>query len=184
MGDTEAPSAGSDREAQTGEEARGQLLEAFQHSADLVAQMGEWSELHHVLHRVLAALSPLRTHLRVAEHRATAPTDDRALLRMWRACQAELDQLADKGWSNTIGRSLGPDGTKNPPPDWGVSIAPLRREIGERLREEAWSVEGLIDLADEMEQACHCYLNLADRELRQVVEQMRRLHTCLLGGLQ
>jgi hypothetical protein len=45
-------------------------------------------------------------------------------------------------------------------------------------------MEGLIDLADEMSQACHGYLNLADRELRRVIDQVQRLHTRLLGGLQ
>jgi hypothetical protein len=53
----------------------------------------------------------------------------------------------------------------------------------DRLREDRWSAEGLIDLADEFNHACDCYLSLADRELRRVVEKVQRLYTHLLGGL-
>jgi hypothetical protein len=203
MGDTEAAPASSDvihierielaatrvadalrRALATDDETRRQLVEVLQQLSTLQAQMREWKELHHILHKVLTALSPFYANLRAFGHEAAEPANGRALLRIWRPCQAEVDRLIDlEGRLEYARLSLYREGTGASRPDLGARIASLRREVEERLREEAWSTEGLIDLADELDQTCSCYLTLADWELRRVIEKEQRLCTGLLGGL-
>ncbi|MDY7079214.1 MAG: hypothetical protein SXV54_20055 [Chloroflexota bacterium] len=166
------------------EEMRAQFLEAFQQLSELQAQLGEWKELHHILHEVLTSFSPFYANLRALGHTDARPTNGRALLRGWRPCQTEVDRLMDFESSvEHIQLSPRREGAINSRPDWGARIASLRREVEDRLREERWNTEGLIDLADEFSQACDCYLSLADRELRRAVEKVQRLYTHLLGGL-
>ena len=168
----------------TDEETRQQLLDALQQLSTLQAQLGEWKELHHILHEVLAAFSPFYANLRTLDRTKVGSMNGRALLRGWRPCQTEVDRLMDfESGVEHIQLSLRREGTALVRPDWGARIASLRREVEDRLREERWDVEGLIDLADEFNQACDCYLSLADRELRRIVEKVQRLYTCLLGGL-
>ncbi len=172
------------RALSTDEETREQFLGVLQQLSTLQAQLGEWKELHHIMHEVLAAFSPFYANLRALNHAGAGPTNGRALLRGWRPCQTEMDRLLDFESSvEYIRLSLRRGGTAASRPDWGVRIASLRREVEDRLREERWNTEGLIDLADEFNQACDCYLSLADRELRRVVEKVQRLYTSLLGGL-
>ena len=105
-------------------------------------------------------------------------------MRGWRSCQTEVDRLMDfESGVEYIRQSLRREGIVASRPDWGKRIASLRREVEDRLREERWNAEGLVDLADEFNQACDCYLSLADRELRRVVEKVQRLYTHLIGGL-
>jgi len=172
------------RALSTDEEAREQLLEVLQQLSALQAQLGEWKELHHILHKVLAAFSPFYANLQALGHVEAGPANGRALLRGWRPCQTEVDQLMDFVSSvEYIRFSVGREGTAASRPDWSARIASLRREVEDRLREEKWNTAGLVDLADEFNQACDCYLGLADRELRRVIEKVQRLHTHLLGGL-
>jgi len=163
------------RALSTDEEAREQLVELLQQISTLQARMGEWNELHHILRRTLAALSPFYADLRSLGRSAAGPANGRALLRAWRLCQTELDRLAD--FENELGS------VQAPRPSWRARVASLRREMEDRLREEAWSVAGLLDLTDELDQACNCYLDLADWELRRAAGKVQRLYTHLFGGL-
>jgi hypothetical protein len=172
------------RALSTDEETREQFLEALQQLSALQAQLGEWKELHHILHEVLAAFSPFYADLRSLSHVEARLTNGRTLLRGWRSCQTEVDRLMDfESGVEYIRQSLRREGIVASRPDWGKRIALLRREVEDRLREERWNAEGLVDLADEFNQACDCYLSLADRELRRVVEKVQRLYTHLIGGL-
>jgi len=166
------------------EETGEQLLKVLQRLFTLQAQLGEWKELHHILHQVLTALSPFYANLRALSHTVTGPTNGRTLLRGWRPCQAEVDQLMD--FESSVECIWLPpccEGIIASRPDWGARIASLRREVEDRLREEKWNTEGLIDLADELDHTCDCYLSFADRQLRRVVKDVQRLYTHLLGGL-
>jgi hypothetical protein len=166
------------------DQARAQLLEVLQLLSALQAQLGEWKELHHLLHELLAAFSPFYANLRALGTTEAGPANGRALLQGWRPCQTEVDRLMDfESGVEHIQLPRRWEGRAAPRPDWGARIASLRREVEDRLREEQWSTEGLIDLADEFNQACDCYLSLADRELRRAVEHVQRLYTHLLGGL-
>jgi hypothetical protein len=168
----------------TDEKARDQLLEVLRRLSTLQAQLGEWKELHHILHEVLAAFSPFYANLYAVGRAEDEPTDWRALLRGWRPCQIQVDRLMDfESGVEHIRRPIRREGIAVSRPDWGVRISSLRREVEDRLREEECSTEGLMDLADEFNQACDCYLGFADRELRRAVEKVQRLYTHLLGGL-
>lgn len=168
----------------TDEETRNQLLEVLQQLSALQAQLGEWKELHHILHEVLAAFSPFYANLHVLNRAEVGAVEWRALLRGWRSCQSEVDRLMDfESRVEYIRLSLHHEGSAASHPDWSARIVSLRREVEDRLREERWNAEGLIDLADELDQACDCYLSLADRELRRAVEKVQRLYTHLIGGL-
>ena len=168
----------------TDEETREQLLKVLQQLSALQAQLGEWKELHHLLHEVLTAFSPFYANLHALSRAEVDPVNWRALLRGWRPCQAEVDQLMDfENSVEYIQEFLRCERTKALRPDWGMRIASLRREVEDRLREEECSADGLMDLADEFNQACDCYLSLADRELRRAVEKVQRLYTHFLGGL-
>lgn len=172
------------RALSTDEKTRHQLLEVLKQLSALQAQLGEWKELHHILHEVLAAFSPFYAHLRALSSAEAGPTDRRALLRGWRPCQTEVDRLMDFESSvEYIWQPLHREGGAASQPNWGARIASLRREVEDRLREEKCSTDGLMDLADEFNQACDCYLSLADRELRRVIGKVQRLYTHLLGGL-
>jgi hypothetical protein len=168
----------------TDEETREQLMEVLQRSSTLQAQLGEWKELHHILHQVLASFSPFYANLRALSYTEANPTNGRALLQSWRPCQTQVDRLMDFE-SGVEHAFLSPrqEGITSSRPKWGARIASLRCEVEDRLREERWNTKGLIDLADEFNQACDCYLNIADRELRLVIEKVQRLYTHLLGGL-
>jgi hypothetical protein len=166
------------------DQARTQLLEVLQPLSALQAQLGEWKELHHLLHELLAAFSPFYANLRALGTADAGPANGRALLQGWRPCQTEVDRLMDfESGVEHIQLPRRREGRAAPCPDWGARIASLRREVEDQLREEQWSTAGLIDLADEFNQTCDCYLSLADRELRRVVEHVQRLYTHLLGGL-
>jgi hypothetical protein len=166
------------------DQARAQLLEVLQLLSALHAQLGEWKELHHLLHELLAAFSPFYASLRALGTADAGPANGRALLQGWRPCQTEVDRLMDfESGVEHIQLPRLREGRAASCPDWGTRIASLRREVEDQLREEQWSTAGLIDLADEFNQTCDCYLSLADRELRRVVEHVQRLYTHLLGGL-
>lgn len=166
------------------EAARKQLLEALQSLAALQAQLVEWSELHRILHRVLDAFSSFQASLRAPSHAGATPAERRALLRSWRPCQTEMDRLADfRNSVEHISLSPGSGGADHSGPDWSRRIASLRGGVEDALREEAWSIEGLIDLADELSQACTGYLNHTEWELRRAVAILQRSYTHLLGGL-
>ena len=166
------------------DETRAQLLEVLQQLSALQAQLGEWKELHHLLHELLAAFSPFYANLRALDNTGAGPANGRTLLQGWRPCQTEVDRLMDFEISaEHIRIPRHREGGTASRPGWGARIGSLRREFEDRLREERWSIEGLVDLADEFNQACDCYLSLADRELRRSVEKVQRLYTHLLGGL-
>lgn len=172
------------RALSTDEETRTQLLEVLQQLSVLQTQLGEWKELHHILHEVVAAFSPFYANLYTLSRAEVDPLDWRALLRGWRPCQTEVDRLMDFESSvECIQLSLRREGTAASRPDWGARIGSLQREMEGRLREEKYSTDGLMDLADEFNQACDCYLSLADRELRRAVGKVQRLYTHLLEGL-
>jgi hypothetical protein len=172
------------RALSTDEETRTQLLEVLQQLSVLQAQLWEWKDLHRILHNMLAAFSSFYADLRALSYVEAGPTNGRTLLRGWRPCQTEVDRLMDfESRVEYIRLCLRPERTVPSRPDWGARIASLRREVEDRLREERWNAEGLVDLADEFNQACDCYLSLADRELRRVVEKVQRLYTHLIGGL-
>ncbi len=172
------------RALSTDEKTRDQLLEVLEQLSTLQAQLGEWKELHHILHELLTAFAPFYASLLALGHAEVEPAGWRALLRGWRSCQTEVDRLMDFESSVEYIR-LSPcrEGTAASRPDWGVRIALLRREVEDRLREERCSAEGLADLADEFSRTCDCYLSLADRELRRAVEKVQRSYTHLIGGL-
>ncbi|RLC67118.1 MAG: hypothetical protein DRI48_03145 [Chloroflexi bacterium] len=172
------------RALSTDEETRAQLLEALRQLSTLQAQLGEWKELHHILHEVLTTFSPFYADLRALNHIELEAVEWRALLRGWRSCQTEVDRLMDFESSvEHIRQSLRREEVPAARPDWGTRIASLQREVEDRLREKKCSIEGLVDLADEFERACDCYLTLADWELRRVVEKVQRLYTLIIGGL-
>jgi hypothetical protein len=168
----------------TDAKTRDELLMVLRQLSALQAQLGEWKELHHILHEVSAAFSPFYASLYALDRAEVGPVDWRALLRGWRPCQTEVDRLADfESRVEYIRESLRREGVRASRPDWGARIGSLQREVEDRLREEQCSAEGLMDLADEFNQACDCYLNLADRELRRSVDKVQRLYTNFVGGL-
>jgi hypothetical protein len=137
------------------DEARAQLVEVLEQLSALQAEVGEWQELHHLLHQLCAAFSPFYTNLRALGDAEVQPTTGRALLQSWRPCQAGVDRLR------------------------GLESG----EVEDRLMEQAWNTEGLIDLADELDQACDGYLSFTEHELSRAIETVQRLYTHLLGGL-
>ncbi len=166
----------------TDAKTRDELLMVLRQLSALQAQLGEWKELHHILHEVLAAFSPFYASLYALNWAEVG--DWRALLRGWRPCQTEVDRLADfESRVEYIRESLRREGGRAARPDWGARIGSLQRGMADRLREEQCSAEGLMDLADEFNQACDCYLNLADWELRRVIERVQRLYANFVGGL-
>ena len=137
------------RTLSTDEKTRVELLQVLRQLSALQAQLGEWKELHHILHEVLAAFSPFYAGLYTLNRAEVAPVDWRTLLRGWRPCQTEVDRLVDfESGVEYIRESLRREGSEPFRPDWGVRIASLRREVEDRLREEECSTEGLVDLAD------------------------------------
>ena len=135
-----------------------------------------WLALRRTLHALLTALTPFQANLRALTAPTADPADARSLLRIWRPCQTEVDRLVDLAQAA---------GTHAPSPhqNWVARIAALRGEMESRLREEAWSIPGLLDLAAEFGQTCHGTLDLIDDQLLEASEQTRRLVTHLLGGL-
>ena len=172
------------RALSTDQPAQAQLREVLQPYSLLQAQMGEWQALHHALHQALIAFCPFYASLRAIGQAGigSTPTDGRTLLQGWRPCQAAVDRLADFE-SRVEHIWLAPQPPGRISPGWGARIAALRREIEDRLMEETWSIEGLMDLADEFHEACHGYLGLTERELRLAIEKVQRLYARLLGGL-
>jgi hypothetical protein len=168
----------------TNTEVHTQFLKVLRSLSALQAQLGEWKELHHILHDLLASFSPFYADLRALDYADAEPTSGRALLRGWRPCQIGVDRLLDFE-SRVEQIQLFPRDERAAPsrPDWGARLASLRREMEDRLREDRWSAEGLVDLADEFNHVCSCYLSLTDRELCRVVDRVQRLSTRLLGGL-
>jgi len=164
-------------------ETRDQLLDLLQRLASLQAQLSEWKELHHILHEILVAFAPFDASLRVMGQTSANPGNGRALLQTWRPCQRHVDYLIDFESRAEYIRPASPT-SDVALVDWGSRIALLRHEVEDRLREAHWSLEGLLDLTDEFGYVCDCYLSLADRELRRIVEKVQRLYTHLLGGLQ
>jgi hypothetical protein len=166
------------------DETRAQLVEVLQQLSALQEKVGEWQELHHLLHQLCASFSPFYTNLRALGDAEVEPTAGRALLQSWRPCQAGVDRLRDlESGVAHIQLPRRPGEGDAPLPDWGARIAALGREVEDRLMEQAWNTEGLIDLADEIEQACDGYLSLTEHELGRAVETVQRLYTHLLGGL-
>ena len=68
----------------TDDEAHTQLLEVLQQLSTLQAQLGEWKELHHILHDMLASFSPFYADLRALSYTDAKPTSGWVLLRGWR----------------------------------------------------------------------------------------------------
>jgi hypothetical protein len=166
------------------DETRAQLVEVLEQLSALQAKVGEWQELHHLLHQLCAAFSPFYTNLRALGDAEVEPTTGRALLQSWRPCQAGVDRLRDlEGGVAHIQLPHHAGKGHALLPDWGARIAALSREVEDRLMEQAWNTEGLIDLADELDQACDSYLSFTEHELGRAVETVQRLHTHLLGGL-
>jgi hypothetical protein len=166
------------------DETRAQLVEVLEQLSALQEKVGEWQELHHLLLQLCAAFSPFYTNLRALSDAKVEPTAGRALLQSWRPCQAGVDRLRDlESGVAHIQLPHRPGAGDAPYPDWGARIAALGREVEDRLMEQAWNVAGLIDLADELDQACDGYLSLTERELSRAVETVHRLYTHLLGGL-
>lgn len=166
------------------DETRAQFVEVLEQLSALQAKVGEWQELHHLLHQLCAAFSPFYTNLRALGDTEVEPTTGRALLQSWRPCQAGVDRL--RGLESSVAHIQllhRPGAGDTPLPDWGARIAALGREVEDRLMEQAWNTDGLIDLADELEQACDGYLSCTERELSRAVETVQRLYTHLLGGL-
>jgi len=166
------------------DETRAQLVEVLEQLSALQAQVEEWQELHHLLHQLCAAFSPFYTSLRALGDAEVEPTSGRALLQNWRPCQAGIDRLRDLESGVAHIQLPRRPGEGDPSlPDWGARIAALGREVEDRLMEQAWNTEGLIDLADELDQACDGYLSFTEHKLSRAVETVQRLYTHLLGGL-
>ena len=166
------------------DETRAQFVEGLEQLSALQAQVGKWQELHHLLHQLCAAFSRFYTKLRALGDAEVESTTGRALLQGWRPCQAGIDRLRDlESGATHIQLPHRPGAGDAPHPDWRARIAALGREVEDRLMEQAWNTEGLIDLADELDQACDGYLSLTERELSRAVETVQRLYTHLLGGL-
>jgi hypothetical protein len=166
------------------DETRAQLVEVLEQLSAHQEKVGEWQELHHSLLQLCAAFSAFYTNLRALGDTEVEPTTGRALLQSWRPCQAGVDRLRDlESGVAHIQLPHRPGAGDAPHPDWGARIAALGREVEDRLMEQAWNVEGLIDLAGELEQACDGYLSVTERELSRAIETVQRLYTHLLGGL-
>jgi len=156
-------------------EALGEVRDVFKHLARLQNRLREWVVLHHMLHQVLVAFTPFYNNLHILRGAKAEAVDWRILLKDWRLCQARVDQLMDfEGDTMHLAEA--------DRPGWGWHLAMLQQEIEDELRDEVCSIQGLLDLSDGFRQACDAYLGMADRQLGQTAEDMRRLYTQFLGG--
>jgi hypothetical protein len=110
------------------------------------------------LHVFQAALTAFRASLSRLDRPTATPGDAHEPLREWLLCQAALDALPGI-----------PGGEPHV-----VRLSVLRREMEERLREEMWSIGGVLECTAELDQACAAYLTFADRHLRRALDAARR----------
>ena len=151
----------------------------------LHVQLTEWVELHRLIHDLLAALAPFRALLALVDGGALSVTERQALLQGWRLCQRCVDDLADFAEEiECIGRPFRREGRELEGERWVVDIVSLQVLIEDALKEQDLDPEGLLELAEELNSACHCHLTVADIGLRMTAGGVRRLDTGLLGGLE
>jgi len=168
----------------TDEQVRTELREVIAELTALQAQTVEWTELHHLLHKVLTAFSLFRAWLVLFGEDGSSAAGLQALLQNWRPCQDRIDALVD--FAEEIGHIGSPfrrEGRELRGERWVVDIIALQLLFEDMLKEGNPSPEGLLELAEEFNNACHRHLALADRKLRTVVNKLQRLSISLLGGM-
>lgn len=168
----------------TGGEARAELHIVVAELMELQAQMAEWKELHHLLHKVLTAFAPFHARLVPSNAEGFTTAERQALLQNWRPCQDEIDVLTDFACGiEHIGKPFARAGRELRGERWAVEIVALQLLLEDALKEESPSPTSLLELAEEFNSACHRHLTLADRKLRAVVDKLQQLSTRLLGGI-
>lgn len=166
------------------EQVRAELCEVIRELTALQAQMAEWEELHHLLHKVLVAFSLFHARLIPLGEDGFSAAELQALLQNWRPCQDGIDMLVDFAEEIAhIGSPFRREGRELRGERWVVDIVALQLLFEDVLKEDNPSPESLLELAEEFNSACHRHLALADRKLRTVVGKLQRLSTCLLGGI-
>jgi hypothetical protein len=167
------------------DQARADLRAVITTLVDLCVQLTEWAGLHRLIHDLLASLAPFRALLASVDGSALDIEGRQALLQDWRYCQRCVDKLADFAEEVTsIGKPFRRKGRELEGERWAVDAVALRMLVEDALKEDGLALEGLIELVEELNGACHRHSAVADCELTAVADRARRLLTILQGGLE
>jgi hypothetical protein len=148
--------------------------------------VGEWLELHRLLHEVVSAFTPF--HTLVVTLPASPPNvrlaDRQALLYSWKPCQDTLDDLGDFAEGvKCIGPPLRRDGGTLSGESWAVDIIALQAVLEDILKEDNIQRSLTLEVSDEFNTTCHRHLIVSDRALRSALTDMHWLYGRLLGGM-
>jgi hypothetical protein len=142
----------------------------------LQAQASEWATLNRLIHDVLVALAPFHSLLVSFERSDLSAAERQALLQRWRPCQRCVDELADLAEDIAcVGHPLRREGRKLEGERWAVDVVALQMLIEDALKEENLSPGSLLELAEELDSACHRHLAMVSRRLKTAVDEMGRL---------
>lgn len=166
------------------EQLRSELREIIMRLIALQSEIAEWSELHHLLHELLAAFLLFRACLVGLKRSRLGAADLQALLQNWRPCQDRIDVLVDFAEGvGCIGRPFQRAAGELRGEHWVVDIVALQLQFEDVLKEERVDPVGTLELAEEFTSCCLHHLALANRELRAAVDGLQRVSTCLAGGM-
>jgi hypothetical protein len=167
----------------SGGRERADLMDVTTALAALHIQLAEWVELHRLIHDLLAALAPF--HALLASVGASVPgaAERQALLQSWRPCQRCADELADFAEEiERIGRPFRRNGRELEGERWVVDVVALQALVEDALKEDFFG--NLLELVEELDSACHRHLAVVGRGLGMTADEVQRLTTNLLGGLE
>lgn len=167
-----------------GGEARAALRTVIAELTTLHAQVAEWKELHHLLHKILVAFAPFHASLVPFGADGFTAAECRGLLQNWRPCQESIDLLTDFACGiEHIGKPFERAGRELRGERWAVEIVALQLLLEDALKEEPPRPANVLELAEEFNSACHRHLALADHKLCAVIEKLQQLSMRLLGGM-
>jgi hypothetical protein len=165
------------------EGARAALQEVAAALFALQAAEAEWAALHRLIRGVLDGLAPFRSLLVPRGGDGLGAAGRQALLHNWRPCQRSVDGLV--GFAEEvqhIGRPFRREGRRLEGERWAVDVVSLQLLLEDALKEDEPDPASMVELAEELDSACRRHLALAERELRNAVERVRRLCASLMGG--